>query len=298
MVTIPDSLGFRLDIRQLNARGTFQGQLRSGSSHLGVFHLKGQCDKTAPTEIELGDAHAAILLKGEGTLLLRNEAEPKWMVLPANSLAFVRGSASLRAVFGRGNHELDAVMWNCALTPQIDAWLAEGTRTKKGQPTCRPIEPHFLSVVDRIQTAADVTGPVQEMLMLSAAYEMVANLDQGVYTLPLASLPAHMPTTLRELGERVASQPHRSWALKDASAMAGYSPFHFSRVFKQIVGYGFHEYVDRCRTAMAVERLCEGDCAVDLVAVSCGFGSAHSLRESMKEYLGLVPSELRAMTER
>lgn len=298
MATIPDSLGFRLDLVQLNARGSFQSQLRPGSNHLGVLHLKGQCDKTAPTDIDLDDAHAAILLKGEGTMLLRGRSDPKWIILPSNSLAFVRGPASLRAVFGRGAHELDTVMWDCSLTPQIDAWLSEGTRSQKGQPTCRPIEPHFLAVVDRIQSAADVTGPVQEMLMLSAAYEMVANLDQGVYALPLATLPPHMPTTLRELGERVAVEPQRSWALKEASAMAGYSPFHFSRVFKQIVGYGFHEYVDRCRTAMAVERLCESDAAADMVAVTCGFGSAHSLRESMKEYLGLVPSELRSMTER
>ena len=80
--------------------------------------------------------------------------------------------------------------------------------------------------------------------------------------------------------------------------MAGYSPFHFSRVFKQIVGYGFHEYVDRCRTAMAVDQLCSTDSPADLIAASCGFGTSHGLRESMKEYLGLVPSELRAMTER
>ena len=79
--------------------------------------------------------------------------------------------------------------------------------------------------------------------------------------------------------------------------MAGYSPFHFSRVFKNLVGYGFHEYVDRSRTECAVEMLCTTDSAVDVVASSCGFGTTQGLRESVKEYLGLVPSELRAIPD-
>ena len=79
--------------------------------------------------------------------------------------------------------------------------------------------------------------------------------------------------------------------------MAGYSPFHFSRVCKQLVGYGFHEYVDRCRTECAIDMLVSTDSAVDLVASTCGFGTTQGLRESVKEYLGLVPSELRSMPE-
>ena len=36
---------------------------------------------------------------------------------------------------------------------------------------------------------------------------------------------------------------------------------------------------------------------VDLVASTCGFGTTQGLRESVKEYLGLVPSELRTIPE-
>ena len=43
--------------------------------------------------------------------------------------------------------------------------------------------------------------------------------------------------------------------------------------------------------------LCTTDNAVDVVASSCGFGTTQGLRESVKEYLGLVPSELRAIPD-
>jgi AraC-like DNA-binding protein len=95
----------------------------------------------------------------------------------------------------------------------------------------------------------------------------------------------------------VRENPALPWPLKDAADMAGYSPFHFSRVFKGLVGYGFHEYVDRCRTECAVELLVTTDMPVDLVASTCGFGTTQGLRESVKEYLGLVPSELRAVPD-
>jgi transcriptional regulator GlxA family with amidase domain len=55
--------------------------------------------------------------------------------------------------------------------------------------------------------------------------------------------------------------------------------------------------VDRCRTECAVELLCSSDSAVDLVASSCGFGTTQGLRESVKEYLGLVPSEIRSFPD-
>ena len=65
-------------------------------------------------------------------------------------------------------------------------------------------------------------------------------------------------------------------------------------MFKAIVGYGFHEYVDRCRTELAVRMLSTTDEPVDIISAEAGFGTAQSLRESVKYHLGLLPSELRA----
>jgi len=135
------------------------------------------------------------------------------------------------------------------------------------------------------------------LLMLSAIYEAVAKLMVSADEVQLATVPEDLPETLRILTQKVRSSPALAWPLKEAADMAGYSPFHFSRVFKQLVGYGFHEYVDRCRTESAIDMLISTESAVDLVASSCGFGTTQGLRESVKEYLGLVPSELRSLPE-
>jgi AraC family transcriptional regulator len=126
---------------------------------------------------------------------------------------------------------------------------------------------------------------------------VVARLVVGADQVQLAAVPLDLPDTIRDLVAKVRASPSLAWPLKDAADMAGYSPFHFSRVFKNLVGYGFHEYVDRSRTECAVEMLCTTDNAVDVVASSCGFGTTQGLRESVKEYLGLVPSELRSIPE-
>ena len=73
--------------------------------------------------------------------------------------------------------------------------------------------------------------------------------------------------------------------------------FQDVRVFKQMVGYGFHEYVDRCRTELAVNLLVSSNIAVDNVATNAGFGTTQGLRESVRDYLGLVPSEFRSLPE-
>ena len=43
--------------------------------------------------------------------------------------------------------------------------------------------------------------------------------------------------------------------------------------------------------------LVSSDSPVDGVASACGFGTTQGFRESIKEYLGLVPSELRGLPE-
>lgn len=299
MPTVPESLGLRLDVDQLNVRGTFRGLPKPRLGEISLYALEGQSERTASTELDVEPGHSVIALQRQGAALVRGASNTRWTIVPPGSLVFVRGSAQLVAVLGRGSHKLDLIAWPNTLTPQIDAWLAsKPAAIRAGGPMCGPIRPHFETVVNRIDIALETEGPVGEMLALSAIYEMVPLFDTGVAGPSLVTLPSTMPETLRELADQVALEPHRSWALKEASAMAGYSPFHFSRVFKQIVGHGFHEYVDRCRTGLAIERLCSTDEAVDMVAASCGFGSSHSLRESMKEYIGLVPSELRSMSGR
>jgi AraC-like DNA-binding protein len=237
----------------------------------------------------------------EGTLLARASSQARLIIAPPRSITFIRGGTRLIVQAARGMHTTQILSWPGALTPLLESWIAgragaRASHSHKGV-ACKPIDPHFRDAIARFDKGKNSTLEATEPLLLSVAYEVVTHVMLGFDEFQLAAIPVGLPETVEFLTEEVRSNPAGAWPLKEAADRAGYSPFHFSRVFKQMVGYGFHEFVDRCRTECAVNMLCETDSAVDLVASTCGFGTTQGLRESVKEYLGLVPSEIRAFPE-
>ncbi len=255
-------------------------------------------NKTVSGNVAVPQGVHLLVVNRRGSLIVRPPAPGRTIVMPPRSIAFVRAGARLGVQAARGEHEINLLSWASALTPLLDHWINQRA-AQRGQASlnrnvgAKPFDPNFTSAVERFLVARNATPDVAEPMLLSVAYEVATRLLSGGDEMELASLPVDLPETVRELTQEVKRSPAKPWPLKDAADFAGYSPFHFSRVFKQMVSYGFHEYVDRCRTQMAVEMLCESDQPIDVVASTCGFGTTQGLRESIKEYLGLVPSELR-----
>lgn len=257
--------------------------------------------KIAPGTVLIPSQYNAIAINTKGTLLVRSSTNPKLIVIPPRSITFLKGRLKLGVVAARGEHSTQILSWASAVTPLLEHWINTRLQARSSQHlvrpiACKPIDPHFLGAVERLEQARN-GGETVELVMLSAIYETVSKLMMGADEVQLATVPEDLQDTLRNLTQKVRANPALGWPLREAADMAGYSPFHFSRVFKQLVGYGFHEFVDRCRTECAIDMLVSTDSAVDLVASTCGFGTTQGLRESVKEYLGLVPSELRSLPE-
>lgn len=246
----------------------------------------------------------ALCINFKGTLIGRTGPSGRLVLAPPRSITFIRGMR-LVVQAARGDHEVLILTWPSVVAPLLEHWISSRTASNaKGSASfvarnvaCKPIDPHFQVASQRLKDAISEGGDAMEPLIVSVVYEVVSRLMVGMDQVQLAAVPLNLPETISELVSKVRENPAVAWPLRDAADMAGYSPFHFSRVFKNLVGYGFHEYVDRCRTECAVEMLCTTDHAVDLVASTCGFGTTQGLRESVKEYLGLVPSELRAVPD-
>jgi AraC-like DNA-binding protein len=274
---------------------------QAGLQHLRLEVQQASLGKIAPGTVLIPANYNAIAINMRGTLLVRAATNPKLIVVPPRSMTFMKGRLKLGVVAARGEHSTQIISWASAVTPLLEHWINTRLQARSAQHlvrpiACKPIDPHFLAAVERLDHAR-TAGDSVELVMLSAIYEIVSKLMMGADEVQLATIPYDLPDTLKNLTQKVRGNPAMGWPLKEAADMAGYSPFHFSRVFKQLVGYGFHEYVDRCRTECAIEMLVSTDSAVDLVASTCGFGTTQGLRESVKEYLGLVPSELRSMPE-
>jgi len=72
-----------------------------------------------------------------------------------------------------------------------------------------------------------------------------------------------------------------------------FSKFHYSRLFREIVGETVMEYVTKRRMTLAGKALLETDAPIIDVAVNYGYDSREGFTRSFKAYMGISPSEYR-----
>ncbi len=71
------------------------------------------------------------------------------------------------------------------------------------------------------------------------------------------------------------------------------SPNYFSKLFCQVNGYGFLEYLTYIRVAKAKELLANTPLGITYIAFDCGFGSFPTFSRTFKKQTGYTPSEYR-----
>lgn len=81
--------------------------------------------------------------------------------------------------------------------------------------------------------------------------------------------------------------------LADMAERAGFSPFHFQRMFKRITGVSPRAYAAQCRANRVREAL-QGDTTVGEAIVEAGYGSAGQFYSEDVAQLGMAPTVYRA----
>lgn len=77
------------------------------------------------------------------------------------------------------------------------------------------------------------------------------------------------------------------------AAVAGLSPFHFSRIFRQATGSSPYQHLMQRRIARAKRLLTETDLLVTDIGFRCGFSSATHFSASFRKATGLTPLAFR-----
>ncbi len=82
--------------------------------------------------------------------------------------------------------------------------------------------------------------------------------------------------------------------LKKLAKIAGFSPFHFHRIFSAFVGETLNSFIKRLCAEKAAMML-DGNpkYSITEIAFECGFSSSQSFARDFKEYFGVSPSEFR-----
>lgn len=86
--------------------------------------------------------------------------------------------------------------------------------------------------------------------------------------------------------------------LEQLSEMAGFSKFHFSRLFKQFSGQSFYQYVSQKRIEHAEILLASGEKSITDVAADSGFESMSAFIRMFKLQKGMTPTQFRKMYSR
>lgn len=97
---------------------------------------------------------------------------------------------------------------------------------------------------------------------------------------------------------RLARERAAELSVTDLADHAGYSPFHFSRLFARHVGIGPGQYL----TALRIDRakqllLTETESVID-VATAVGFDSLSSFSRRFRSTVGVPPAQLRRLADR
>jgi AraC family transcriptional regulator len=76
--------------------------------------------------------------------------------------------------------------------------------------------------------------------------------------------------------------------------LAHFSPYHFHRIFKGIVGEGVNEYVRRLRLESAAVALKTTERSIIQVALDAGYAAHEAFTRAFRQMFGVSPSEFRA----
>jgi len=84
-------------------------------------------------------------------------------------------------------------------------------------------------------------------------------------------------------------------SIDDIANMAGFSRFHFSRLFKDFTGMACYDYITQCRIAKAESYLVMPDMSITDVAMQSGFNSLSTFNRIFKSVKGCTPTEYKKM---
>ena len=78
------------------------------------------------------------------------------------------------------------------------------------------------------------------------------------------------------------------------AGLAGYSEYHFLRVFHRLVGLTPADYIRKRRISEIVRRIGEGNRPMSDIAFEYGFNSKENFTRAFKKEHGILPTEFRA----
>jgi AraC-like DNA-binding protein len=176
------------------------------------------------------------------------------------------------------------------LTPELVD--AIGDDANIWQVGAAPPLPELMVVAELAQTAADGSSDIG----LDEIGQVLANrFVEVVSGKPRKAAPDAARDRRRavETALWIDAHSHRQIGLEDAAAQAGISPFHFLRLFSEVVGVTPHQYLVRSRLRHAARRLADDDSPITDIAYDVGFNDLSNFVRTFHRAAGASPLKFR-----
>lgn len=125
-------------------------------------------------------------------------------------------------------------------------------------------------------------------------YEILALLS--AHAVRLEHAPAlEKRSALRHAADVIRSRCGEDWSLERMAELAGYSPYHFIRMFRGAMGKTPNRFLTECRITLGRQLLVSSEMSVKEIAGSCGFAQTSYFIRLFRRSEGLSPAAYRRL---
>lgn len=171
------------------------------------------------------------------------------------------------------------------------------TSTKETMPEIYPfIYDSMLEILDEYNS----NSPLHEISIYSKVLQLLLILSKEftIKRYPTDIKPSSQQEYISKFTDICTYIDHHlmeNLTLDDGANMAGFSKYHFTRLFKQFTGYSFYQYVNIKRINHAEMLLVDPDMTITEAAYLSGFTNNSSFNRMFKLHKNCTPSEFRKM---
>lgn len=98
---------------------------------------------------------------------------------------------------------------------------------------------------------------------------------------------------LKKTLEYIQNNYGENISVEQAATMSNFSQSHFSKIFRQLTGSSFTQYLKNYRLEIASDRLLNSDTSISEIAFSCGFNNLSYFTRAFVEKYQMTPREYR-----
>jgi AraC family transcriptional regulator len=159
------------------------------------------------------------------------------------------------------------------------------------------VDAHIVDLVLRLQGQAEgkeyLGALYVQSLSLALASYVLARYGARAERLTTSKAPSLSKAQCTQIKLFVEEELANNFGLVDLAGLVGYSPDHFSRLFKQAFEQSPHQYVLSRRIERAMGMLRDENLSIAEIALACGFSNQGHFTTVFKQRTGSTPGAFR-----